>query len=139
MSGIFDFELLYRVRRTAPTVSHAFCRHEVGQCLQDFVTEWHQPGLEKTWVVSFQRELLVSQDGIDLWKRLIEQGSDAGEIIDAVALAVGDQFSDEKALTDRSQAQMLRAFLTKALPIIGKLNQELQLVKEQRDGPSVHA
>jgi len=135
MAGIFDFESLYRVERAAPQVSHMFCCHDEGICVQDGVTEWVQPWVETAWVVAFQKELLISQDGINLWRRLIEQGHDAGYIIESVALGVGTEYAREKALTDQSQARLLKDFFAKATPMIVMLNKELQLVKDERDGP----
>jgi hypothetical protein len=135
VQDIFNLESLYRVQRDSPTVSHMFCLHDDGICVQDGVTEWHQPSLPEEWVLTFQNNLFISLDGKDLWKKLMDSGFDAGDIIDSIALGVGDARSDEEAATNQSQARLLKEFLVKTRRTMSKIKDQLEAVKAERDGP----
>ena len=89
-TGIFNLEALaHRKSPSTPQVSHRFCNHAIGDCHQDSVDDWHRSQLTGAWLKEFGEALFVTQMGIELWRRLMDQKNDPVDILECVALGVG--------------------------------------------------
>jgi hypothetical protein len=89
-TGIFKLETLaHRKSPSTPQVSHRFCNHEIGDCHQDSVDDWHRSQLTAEWLKEFGEALFVTRTGRELWQKLMDRKIDPVDILDCVALGVG--------------------------------------------------
>jgi hypothetical protein len=88
--AIFDLAALAnRPSSSIPQVSHLFCDHAHGECVQDELDDWHRSPLTAAWLKAFGSSLFVTVPGRDLWQRLSDHGVDPVDILDSVAMGIG--------------------------------------------------